>query len=34
MANLKKSRLGADEMRVTMGQATQAMMTPMMVSLE
>jgi hypothetical protein len=34
MASLKKSHLGADEMRVTTGQATQAMITPLTVSLE
>jgi hypothetical protein len=34
MANLKKSHLGADEIRVTTGHAAQAMTTPMMVSLE
>ncbi len=34
MANLKKSHLGEDEIRVTIGHAAQAMMTPMMVNLE
>ena len=33
IAILKKSHLGADETRVTMGQARQATTTPMTVSL-
>jgi hypothetical protein len=33
MARRKNNHLGANEMRVTMGQAAQAMMTPMIVSL-
>ncbi len=34
IANLKKSHLGADEIRVTIGHAAQAIRTPMMVNLE
>jgi len=33
-ASRKKSHLGADEVRATMGQAMQAMMTPITVSFE
>jgi hypothetical protein len=32
-ANRKHNQRGADEIRVTMGQVTRAMMTPMIVSL-
>ena len=32
MAMRKKSQRGAEEMRVTMGQATQAIITPMIVN--